>query len=163
MKRAIDIEKKSNALEAPETRLSRVLYRLYFIGYILAIFLLASCAKQEASPSAISPDSAGDIDDLLQKAATDALGDREGAVIVIDPNTGRLHAVVNPRLAFEQAFPPGSAIKPFTALSAMRAGLVDRGTVNLCRTRYERGGFTIVCTHPRSAAPFDLPHALAYS
>lgn len=45
----------------------------------------------------------------------------------------------------------------------MRAGLVDRGTAHLCRTRYERGGFTIVCAHRRSASPFDLPHALAYS
>jgi cell division protein FtsI/penicillin-binding protein 2 len=102
-------------------------------------------------------------DEDLKRAATEALGDREGAVIVIDPQTGRLRAVINPRLAFEQAFPPGSAIKPFTALAAMRAGLLDRETRRLCRTRYESEDFEIVCSHPRSAAPFDLEQALAYS
>jgi cell division protein FtsI/penicillin-binding protein 2 len=82
---------------------------------------------------------------------------------VIDPQTGRLRALVNPRLAFEQAFPPGSAIKPFTALTALRAGWLDRETRRFCRTRYDNEGFEIVCSHPRSASPFDLAHALAYS
>jgi stage II sporulation protein D len=99
----------------------------------------------------------------LQRIATEALGDREGAVIVIDPQTGRLRAVVNPRVAFEQTYPPGSAIKPFTALAAMRAGLLDRESRHQCRTQYARGDFEIVCSHPKSNSPFDLPQALAYS
>src|ERR1041384_8657035 len=56
------------------------------------------------------------LDAILQSAANEALGTREGALIVLDPQTGRVRAVVNPRLAGEQAFPPGSAIKPFTLL-----------------------------------------------
>jgi stage II sporulation protein D len=99
----------------------------------------------------------------LENAAIRALGDREGTIIVMDPQTGRLRAMVNPRLAFEQAFPPGSAIKPFTALAAMRAGLIDAESRTVCRGRYARDGFQIVCSHPKSNTAFNLGQALAYS
>ncbi|MEO6727043.1 MAG: penicillin-binding transpeptidase domain-containing protein, partial [Blastocatellia bacterium] len=102
-------------------------------------------------------------DEILKRVATEALGEREGAVIVIDPQTGRLHAVVNPSVAFEQAFPPGSAIKPFTALAALRAGVLDLETKRQCQTTYAQGDFQIVCSHPRSNSPFNLTLALAYS
>ncbi len=135
------------------------------IGIIVA--LLSCCAMQQARPATDQPPTPAltesDLDDALQKVAEEALGQREGAVIVIDPQNGRLRAVVNPRLAFEQTFPPGSAIKPFTALAAMRAGLIDREHRHQCQTRYARAGFEIVCSHPVSKAPFDLPQALAYS
>jgi stage II sporulation protein D len=104
-----------------------------------------------------------EVDAALERAATAALGEREGTVLVMDAQTGRLRAVVNPRLAFEQSFPPGSTIKPFTALAAMRAGLIDAETRKLCPTQYQRAGFDIACTHPKQSAPLDLAHALAYS
>src|SRR5205085_12544554 len=103
------------------------------------------------------------LDAALRQAAAEALGEREGTVIVMDARNGRLRAVVNPRLAFEQSFPPGSAIKPFTALTALRAGLVNAGSRTLCGQHYAHGGFEIVCSHPKSQAPFNLPQALAYS
>ncbi|MGH9763747.1 MAG: penicillin-binding transpeptidase domain-containing protein, partial [Blastocatellia bacterium] len=112
-----------------------------------------------ANPSASSQE----IDGALQHAASRSLGDREGTVLVMDPATGRLRAVVNSRLAFEQAFPPGSAIKPFTTLAAMRSGVIDSRTRMLCQGSYANRDFRIVCSHPRSKVPFDLPHALAYS
>ncbi len=144
-----------------------MMIRLEFYLCLLLV-LLTSCTSQEVSPRAVSSGAEmlvtdTGIDEALQKAATEALGGREGTIIVIDPQTGRLRAVINPRLAFEQAFPPGSAIKPFTALAAMRAGLVDRETRRLCQTRYARAEFEIVCSHPRSKSPFDLGQALAYS
>jgi stage II sporulation protein D len=134
----------------------------------LPLLLFCSCTtrKETVDPGPSPTDkqlTETELDEDLKRAATEALADREGAVIVIDPKNGRLRVVVNPRLAFEQAFPPGSAIKPFTALSAMRAGLLDRETRRMCRTRYENEDFAIVCSHPRSASPFDLAHALAYS
>ena len=106
---------------------------------------------------------ADDVDRALSEAAREALGDREGAVLVMDPHTGRLRAVVNPRLAFEQAFPPGSTIKSFTALTAMRAGLIDRESRTLCRGRFTGDGIDVVCSHPRSNTPFNLAQALGYS
>lgn len=125
----------------------------------------ASSSTESGVNIALKPVRAiNETDDLvLQKVAAQALGDREGAVLVIDPQTGRLRAVVNPRLAFEQAFPPGSAIKPFTALAALRAGLLDVQTRRQCQTKYTNENFEIVCSHPRSNSPFNLPQALAYS
>src|SRR6266567_5380412 len=115
--------------------------------------------KKKEKPAA----NAADVDRALAKAAREALGDREGAVLVMDPHTGRLRAVVNPRLAFEQAFPPGSTIKSFTALTAMRAGLIDRESRTLCRGRFTGDGIDVVCSHPRSNTPFNLAQALGYS
>src|SRR5215475_4781502 len=143
-----------------------MLSSLIRIGILVA--LLSSCAANQAQPSATSPQSApslseSELDAALQKAAEESLGEREGAVIIIDPQNGRLRAVVNPRLAFEQAFPPGSAIKPFTALAALRAGLVNGEFRHRCQKRYERDDFEIVCSHPVSNSPFSLSQALAYS
>jgi stage II sporulation protein D len=70
---------------------------------------------------------------------------------------------VNPRLAFEQSFPPGSTIKTFTALMALRAGLLDGETRTICPGTFKRDGFQITCSHPKSKAPFTLAQALAYS
>src|SRR5262245_10215052 len=143
-----------------------MLSSLIKIGLLVA--LLSSCATHQAQPSSNSSQSApalleSELDAALQKVAEESLGEREGAVIVIDPQSGRLRAVVNPRLAFEQTFPPGSAIKPFTALAALRAGLIDLEFAHRCRKRYARGDFEIVCSHPASNFPFGLSQALAYS
>src|SRR5215813_11896526 len=143
-----------------------MLSSLVKIGLLVA--LLSSCAMRQAQPSSNSSQSApalseSELDAALQKVAEESLGGREGAVIVIDPQTGRLRAVVNPRLAFERAFPPGSAIKPFTALAALRAGLINGEFRHRCRKRYARDDFEIVCSHPVSNFPFGLSQALAYS
>jgi SpoIID/LytB domain protein len=144
-------------------------------SFILALLWLAlscSCASTardgsggpttqvETAKASINED---EIDEAIARAAKAALGEREGTVVVMDAQNGRLRAVVNPRLAFEQAFPPGSAIKPFTALAALRAGLIDAETSMLCPAHYEREDFHIACTHPKSKAPIDLAHALGYS
>src|SRR5260370_31586614 len=55
------------------------------------------------------------IDSALQEAATNALGDREGTIIIMDAQTGRVRALVNPEAAYRQALMPGSTMKPFTA------------------------------------------------
>jgi stage II sporulation protein D len=135
----------------------------------LSAALSAACARQapptESTASTDKPvaANAGEVDRALQQAATEALGDREGAVLVMDPLTGRLRAVVNSRLAFEQSFPPGSSIKTFTALTALRLGLIDSESRMLCPGRYTRNGVNIVCSHPKSKTPFNLAQALAYS
>ncbi len=138
------------------------------LGLMLLTLLLASCSSTQVT-EVLEPGQSTlssreeDIDTALQQAAIEALAGREGTLIVMDPQNGRLRAVVNPRLAFEQAFPPGSAIKPFIALSALRGGVLDAETRSLCRGRYARDGFEIVCSHPRDPSPFTAPKALAYS
>ena len=123
----------------------------------------SSPAKPNVLPVVTASASDAEVDEALQRAAVAALGEREGALIVMDVQSGRLRAVVNPRLAFEQTFPPGSAIKPFTALAAMRAGIIDRESRRQCAGKYTGDGFEIVCAHPQSNAPFSPMQALAYS
>src|SRR5260370_173380 len=67
-----------------------------------------------------------EIDSVLRDAAAAALGQREGTIIVMDAHSGRLRALVNPKTAFTEAAMPGSTMKPFTALAALRAGLIDQ-------------------------------------
>ncbi|HSS20656.1 MAG TPA: SpoIID/LytB domain-containing protein [Pyrinomonadaceae bacterium] len=113
--------------------------------------------------SASNDPGAGDLDQRLQVAATLALGDRRGAVIVMDPQTGRIRAVVNPEVAFAQIFPPGSAIKPFTALAGLRSGVIDEDSRTLCREKYSHHAFQTTCSHPRDLPPLTPTEALAYS
>jgi stage II sporulation protein D len=138
---------------------------LYFL--LICTCLLCSCSslqgeKKEHIQARVTINE-DELDSALHRAATIALGEREGAILVMDPRNGRLRAVVNPRLAFEQAFPPGSAIKPFTMLAAIEAGLIDGESRRKCCARYARGGFEIVCSHPKSEAPLSPAQALAYS
>jgi stage II sporulation protein D len=103
------------------------------------------------------------LDQRFVTAATAALGDRRGTVIVMDPQTGRVRAVVNSEIAFGENLPPGSTIKPFTALAAMRSGLIDEDSHTLCREKYSHEGFQTICSHPRDLAPLNPTEAIAYS
>lgn len=99
----------------------------------------------------------------LQAAAQAALGQREGAIVVIDPQTGHVRAVVNPEIAFGSAFPPGSTMKPFTALAALRAGIIGPDTAMTCGAKYKREDVVDTCSHPPNLPPLTPTEALAYS
>ena len=103
------------------------------------------------------------LDQRLQRAATQALGDRRGTIIVMDPQTGRIRAMVNPEIAFRENFPVGSAIKPFTALAALRSGLIDEDSRTLCHEKYSHHAFQTTCSHPRDLPPLNPTEAIAYS
>ena len=107
--------------------------------------------------------SVAEEDKRLQQAAETSLGERDGSIVVIDVQTGRIRAVVNPRLAFQEAFPPGSTIKPFTALTALRAGVLDENSRMQCRERYRQKGLNTVCSHERHLPPLNTTQAIAYS
>ncbi|HEV7473381.1 MAG TPA: SpoIID/LytB domain-containing protein [Pyrinomonadaceae bacterium] len=103
------------------------------------------------------------LDGRLQRAAILALGERRGTVIVMDPQTGRVRAVVNRELAFEENLPPGSTIKPFTALAALRSGVINEDSRTLCREKYSHEEFHTTCAHPRDLPPLNPTDAIAYS
>ena len=103
------------------------------------------------------------IDSALQQAATASLGQREGAIIVMDAQTGRIRALVNSQLAFDQALMPGSTMKPFTALAALRAGLIDKDSRTVCPGRFTGRGFSLPCVHEDHLPPFTPSQAIAYS
>ena len=104
-----------------------------------------------------------EIDAALQNAAAAALADREGTIIVMDAQTGRVRAIVNSQLAYEQALMPGSAIKPFTALAALRTGLIDESSRTVCPGRFTGLNFSVACVHKDHLPPFSPSQAIAYS
>jgi penicillin-binding protein 2 len=65
-------------------------------------------------------------DIAVRKAAVEALGPLNGAVVVADPTTGRILSIVNQPLALSGGFQPCSTIKVSVALAALREGLVER-------------------------------------
>lgn len=138
-----------------------------FIGSACVAVLLVSFPhwkaedKSEAKTDAANIET--EVDAQLERVAREALGSEDGTIIVMDPQTGRLRAVVNPQVAFAESYAPGSAIKPFTALSALRLHLIDDRTRQLCHTRYTYKELAISCPHQKTNVSFNLPQALAYS
>lgn len=129
-----------------------------------------------------------DVD--LQKAAYDALGNRNGAVIVMEPDTGKILAMVskpdfNPNQLDEEwedlispdnksgqllnrasqgLYPPGSTFKIVTALEYIRenpSGYRDYGFD--CNGRYRNGDYTIKCYHETAHGNQDLVRSFANS
>jgi SpoIID/LytB domain protein len=104
-----------------------------------------------------------EADQVLQEAATVALGQRQGTIIVMDAQSGRIRALVNPRTAFAEAAMPGSTMKPFTALAALRAGLIDQDSRTVCPGRFTGLNFSLPCVHADHLPPFTPSQAIAYS
>lgn len=92
-------------------------------------------------------DSVDGEDLMVRRAAVQALGAYNGAVIVADPNTGRILTVVNQKLAYQGAFEPCSTIKIMTAIAGLSEGIIN-----------QENGFRL--TKRRS---MDLTEALARS
>jgi penicillin-binding protein 2 len=68
-------------------------------------------------------------DPMVRQAAIAALGPYYGSVVAVNPNNGRILAVVNQKLAFSSGFEPCSTIKPVIALAALRQGLINGNTM----------------------------------
>lgn len=134
---------------------------LPFALCLLPFALLFGLPFTRSEPPA--PLSAEDADEVLRRAAQAALGGRDGAVLVLDAQTGRVRASAGGRAIFEEATPPGSAVKPFTMLAALRAGALDGNSRRVCRRHYEREEFEINCSHPRYQTDFGPAEALANS
>jgi stage II sporulation protein D len=146
--------------DAPRARRPVLIFACCLLPFALLLF--ASFARREAAPPA-APLGEAEADAALLVAAREALGGREGAVVVMDARTGRVRALAGGRAAFDEATPPGSAVKPFTMLAALRSGSLGEGGRLDCRGGYERRDFKINCSHPRYRTGFGPAQALANS
>lgn len=110
------------------------------------------------------------LDSYLQRVAYDALGEQQGAVVVIDTRSGAILAMVskptfNPNLftyqfsgekyqqlksnpfkpffnrAVSGQYPPGSTIKPVVALAALKTGVVNKYSEIYAGPYYQLPGF----------------------
>jgi cell division protein FtsI/penicillin-binding protein 2 len=67
-------------------------------------------------------------DAVVRAAAVDALGNMNGTVVAIDPDTGRVLAMVNQKLALSEGAQPCSTVKIAVGLAALSEGLITADT-----------------------------------
>ena len=130
------------------------------------------------------------LDLKLQQAAAEALGDQRGAVVVMEPSTGRILAMVSKpgfdpngveadweslvsedggqaRLlnrAAQGLYPPGSVFKIVTVLAYIRQHPDDYDQFRFdCDGHFERGDYTIQCYHGNAHGRQDIFQAFASS
>ena len=76
-------------------------------------------------------------DPVIRSIAVEALGHEKGAVVAVDPTTGRILTVVDQKMAFNAALEPCSTIKPFIAVAGLQEGVITRDTmIQVGRRRY---------------------------
>lgn len=82
-------------------------------------------ALRNSTASHIANDQIGGEDPDIRNAAIMALQGRSGTVVVMDPNTGRVYAVVNQQMALGSPVKPCSTVKLVVGLSALHEGVFD--------------------------------------
>lgn len=128
------------------------------------------------------------LDTRLQLAAYNALGDYKGAIVVMEPDTGKILAMVskpdfNPNTIAEDweainadsansclvnrttqgQYPPGSTFKIVTALAYWREHHTFDDFSFECTGEVENGGYTIHCYHNTAHGAEDFSTAFAKS
>jgi cell division protein FtsI/penicillin-binding protein 2 len=105
-------------------------------------------------PSVVVPEGASARDVAVAEAARRALSGVGGAVVAMDPYTGRVLGIVNPGAAVERAFQPCSVFKIVVAIAGLTEGVITPSTLITCD-----GG----CWFWPGHGPTDLRRALANS
>jgi beta-lactamase regulating signal transducer with metallopeptidase domain/beta-lactamase class D len=85
----------------------------------------AAGSQDPGSPLTAAGDDTEGEDPEVRRVAVEALGGRDGAVVVMDPRTGRVYAVVNQEWALRRGWVPASTMKLVTGLAGVGEGLFD--------------------------------------
>lgn len=97
---------------------------------------------------------AGDItsgeDPVVRAAAIEALGDMNGTIVSIDPDSGRVLAMVNQKLALSAGAQPCSTIKVAVALAALSENIITKDT-EIQLGKYYRMDLTTALAHSNNA------------
>src|SRR5438094_3565434 len=76
-------------------------------------------------------------DPVVRGAAVAAIGRYNGAVVAVEPDTGRILTVVNQKLTFSDGYIPCSTIKPTIALAALEENVITPDTMlRVSRRKY---------------------------
>jgi stage II sporulation protein D len=144
--------------------------KIVLFGLVLIVsFCLPACrnetvvATQSAKTVTEERSRIKEVDDALQKTAISELGDRDGAIVIMDARDGRLRAVVNPETAWQQAYQIGSVIKPFVASAMLHDGTLDPNRPFYCPKKIKIGEMSVRCPHPDQRQAITLTRALAIS
>jgi penicillin-binding protein 2 len=106
-------------------------------------------------------DSVDGEDLMARRAAAQALGPQNGAVIVADPNTGRILSVVNQKLAYQGAYEPCSTIKIVAALAGLNEGIINQDST-LRITKHHSIDLTEALAHSNNAYFASVGERLGY-
>lgn len=68
-------------------------------------------------------------DPVVRQIAVEALGHQSGSVIAVNPESGRILAIVNQKMAFSSALEPCSTIKPFVTIAALEENVITGDTM----------------------------------
>lgn len=93
----------------------------------------AALARQRAADQALRDETAANIardettgeDAEVRRIAVAALGNHAGSVVVMDPKSGRVYAVVNQEWALRKGYKPCSTIKLVTGLAGLCENVID--------------------------------------
>ncbi len=96
----------------------------------------------------------GDItageDPIVRAAAVEALGNMNGTVVAVDPDNGRILAMVNQKLALSAGAQPCSTIKVAVALAALSENVITKDT-QVPLGKYWRVDLTTALAHSNNA------------
>ena len=96
----------------------------------------------------------GDItageDPVVRAAAIDALGNMNGTVVAIDPDSGRILAMVNQKMALSAGATPCSTIKVAVALAALSENVITKDTL-VPLGKYYKVDLTTALAHSNNA------------
>ncbi len=127
------------------------------------------------------------IDIDLQRAAETALGERTGAAVALDVNSGEVLVIAShpaydlndlspfiPQRTFDAinergawlnrcvqlSYPPGSTFKLITSIAGLRQGTIDASTTHVCRGVYRVGRRVFRCHARNGHGEVDLAAAI---
>jgi len=96
----------------------------------------------------------GDItageDPVVRAAAIDALGNMNGTIVAIDPDSGRILAMVNQKMALSAGATPCSTIKVAVALAALSENVITKDTL-VPLGKYYKVDLTTALAHSNNA------------
>jgi len=133
---------------------------LSMLGMLPAHPLLAAAARRRSTtpvfniPRVIVPPAASDRDLVVADACERALRGAAGAVVAMDPWSGRVIAVVNPSEALFRAYQPCSVFKIVVGIAGLSEGVITPESTYTC----DKG-----CWMWPGHGPIDLRRALAVS
>ena len=99
--------------------------------YLARIRAQDQAYRDETVANILKDDPTGE-DTEVRRVAVQALGARAGAVVVMDPKSGRVYTIVNQDWALRRGFKPCSTIKLVTGLAGLSEKVIDPvQTVNI--------------------------------
>jgi cell division protein FtsI/penicillin-binding protein 2 len=98
----------------------------------------------------VEGDITGGEDPVVRAAAVEALGNMNGTVVAIDPDNGRILAMVNQKMALSAGAQPCSTIKVAVALAGLSENVIDENSL-VSLGGYWRMDLTMALAHSNNA------------